>query len=178
MKPVVFLDMDGVICTRLGGGWSRNGKPLIKRAGRLFRRAIDIRTVAHLNDLCQASGAIVVVSSSWRITSDVRAFLRTAGYKGEFHIEWRTDADGPTRGQEIGRWLLANSNPPFVVLDDWLSGLEDYTTKLVLTDGYCGLTALDAARAVDIVLEQQVGTVLAKGRRMETPTISGSFPRP
>jgi hypothetical protein len=153
--PIIFLDIDGVICTRKGAGWTRFGKPIYKSRIRRPVRAIDGNTVASLNRLCIQSGAAVVITSMWRLDRDVPAILRTVGFTGTIHESWRTDADGPTRGDEIRRWLEANGNPVHVVIDDKASELADFRERLVLTDNYSGLSRLDVDRAIHLLIPRQ-----------------------
>jgi hypothetical protein len=146
--------MDGVICTRKGAGWSITGQPLVRSRLRLPVRAIDPATVQHLNDICMLTGAVVVVSSMWRIHHDVPRILLARGFTGRCHVEWRTDADGPLRSDEIARWLDAHHWPAHVVIDDKSSELAAFEQRLVLTHNYHGLTQHDAARAVDVLMAQ------------------------
>jgi len=48
MKPVIFLDIDGVNCTRKAAGWSIKGRRLVKRLVTMLvrrpARAIDVDT--------------------------------------------------------------------------------------------------------------------------------------
>ena len=156
MRPVIFLDIDGVLCTRFGAGWSRTGRRLW-RAGaqvRMPARAIDLHAVARLNDLCNRSNAQIVVSSSWRINRDVPLLLKRAGFSGAFHVDWRTDADGPARQDEVARWLSTHEPVEYVVIDDWLLGLEQLRSRLVLVDNYRGLAPKDVDRALELLQGQ------------------------
>lgn len=154
MKPdrIVFLDIDGVLCTRKAAGWSRNGQPIIK--GILRRRparALDGNAVQRLNTLCVTGSAVVVVTSTWRLDRDVPSILRRAGFSGRFHADWCTDAHGPTRADEITRWLAAHGTDRFIVLDDKLRGLEPFRDSLVLVDNYHGLELCDLDRAAQLL---------------------------
>ncbi|WP_154914241.1 HAD domain-containing protein [Pseudomonas fluorescens] len=152
--PVVFLDMDGVICTRRGAGWSIHGRPLVHSCRRLPVRAIDPSTVLRLNELCAVTGAVVVISSTWRIRRDVPQILRARGFTGRCHVDWCTDADGRLRSDEIARWLDAHGGPPHVVIDDKAGELVAFEHRLVLTSNYCGLRQCDVERAVELLGEQ------------------------
>lgn len=110
---------------------------------RLPVRALSSRAIANLDKLCLASSAQIVVSSMWRIDRDVPSILTVAGFKGQFHPDWRTDTDGPQRSDEIERWLDAHGGPSYIVIDDKQDDLASMRTRLVLTDNYTGLTAAD-----------------------------------
>jgi len=148
---IIFLDIDGVICTRKGAGWTIDGRPLFRSLVRRPVRAIDSVAMRHLNDLCARSGADVVVSSMWRIDRDVRAIFVRRGFTGRFHEDWRTDADGPLRSDEIRRWLVDHDNPTHVVIDDQLQQLLEIAHRVVLTNNYCGLTGADVMRAAQVL---------------------------
>ena len=88
---IIFLDIDGVLCTRQAAGWTRAGGRLVKGLRmRMPARAVDARAVARLNALVAASNALVVVTSMWRIDRDVPSLLKRVGFAGAFHADWRT----------------------------------------------------------------------------------------
>lgn len=148
---IVFLDMDGVLCTRKGAGWPRSRHihvPLYVLGRKRPPRAIDPACVALLDSLCAATGATVVVSSNWRKHRDVPGILAAHGFSGPIHADWRTDWDGPRREDEISRWLAAHGNPRHVVIDD--KPVECAANgMLVLTDNWRGLQDDDARVALD-----------------------------
>jgi len=145
---VVFLDIDGVLCTRKAAGWTRRGKPFVK--GLLIRRpvrAFDRGAIERLNTLCSENSAHVVVTSMWRIDRDVPSILKQVGFSGAFHNDWHTDIEGPTRADEVNRWLLAHQTSSFIVIDDKLQGVEPLVQHLVLVDNYHGFEWCDLDRA-------------------------------
>lgn len=161
MAPVIFLDIDGVLAPRPRAvrhlplhrpkiGLAQ--RPRLPRATVPMLRApipriIHPVPVGHLNRLCAMLGAVLVVSSSWRLTGDIRPGLIAAGVQDAFHPDWRTDADPGTRGQQILRWQAANGGLEFVVLDDWPQGLEQVKSRLVVPNYEIGLSAADVAAA-------------------------------
>ncbi|UIN23522.1 HAD domain-containing protein [Herbaspirillum frisingense] len=150
-RPVLFLDIDGVICTRKGAGWTRDGRPILRSIRRLPVRAIDPKTIKYLNTICSVTDAEVVVSSMWRIDRDVRQILSSRGFQGDFHEHWRTDADGPFRSDEIARWLGKHNWPEHIVIDDKESELMPFLDRLIKTNNYCGLRASDVDLAVGLL---------------------------
>ncbi|MFB9970064.1 HAD domain-containing protein [Pseudoroseomonas cervicalis] len=154
MKSVIFLDIDGVLALRVPPPVS---VPFRHSRGRFpaqppihsSRRVLVPHCIGALNTITAASGAGLVVSSSWRLRGDVRPVLRNAGVRGTFHEDWRTDDAGPNRGAEISRWLAGHGYPTFLVIDDWLPGLEGLRGNLLFVDWRCGLQAgqVDAAVA-------------------------------
>lgn len=152
-RPVLFLDIDGVICARKGAGWTMDGKPILRVRGgrRLPVRAIDPKTIQYLNTICSVTDAEVVVSNMWRIDRDVRRLLCSRGFRGDFHENWRTDANGPFRSDEIARWLGKHNWPEHIVIDDKEGELIPFLGRLVKTNNYCGLRAADVAFAVGLL---------------------------
>lgn len=128
---VIFLDVDGVL-NRWGSG-----------------QPFDQELVDELSRVVRLSGASVCVSSTWRKleTHRERLFgvlegigapvvgctpdLGAAGDDGSLYVE---------RGDEIQAWL--NGHPEvskFVILDD-NDDMAHLAHRLVLTNGYTGLT--------------------------------------
>jgi hypothetical protein len=147
-RPVLFLDIDGVLNTRFDAGWPRwTERParLVRpdRIGRPTRnrpaRAISRAKITLLNDLCASSGCAIVVSSTWRLDRDVPAILASIGFARSFVADWRTDADGPTRGDEVWRWLDRHGNPRWAAVDDKPDFHPHQLYRVVLTDPYDGL---------------------------------------
>ena len=127
MKPIVFLDIDGVLLIQ---GCS----------GRDF-----IPTCVHaLNLLTDTTTAPILVSSVWRFNHDIKEVLQGNGVKA--HIVgvtpdllrgrfWRSF----TRGAEINAWVKSHAPRPFVILDDD-NDMEDLSDHLVQTSWESGLT--------------------------------------
>ena len=104
LKKVIFLDIDGVMnshdtCTdhELGlVSW------------------LDAKNVAILNAIAQATGAAVVVSSTWRLTmpfDELCATFVAAGCVAEI-VGITPDIDARRRDHEIQAWLAAQPEPP------------------------------------------------------------------
>lgn len=150
---VVFLDIDGVICTRRSAGWGPDGRPLGFSTRRRPVRAIGQAPMQHLNALCAETGALVVVSSTWRLSRDVPEIFSRHAFTGQFHPDWRTDADGPVRSEEIARWLQRHVVSSFVVIDDKSVELQPFADRLILTNNYQGLVRADVDRSVSLLSE-------------------------
>jgi len=149
---IVFCDVDGVLNNPgcYGPGCSGTHVPA------------HPPSVAALNYLTNVTGAMVVVSSTWRLGGlmfcrekfhewgviapiiDITAALRTA--KGDITIS-------QPRGKEIDHWLHADNWDDisgFVILDDD-SDMDPHADRLVQTSGHVGLTMADARRAVEVI---------------------------
>lgn len=127
---IVFLDIDGVL----------NCKSRHPTTG-TYLHWIDPVAVKLLNRITDATGAKIVVSSSWRIGRHVEFLadeLRSAGVTGT--IVGRTGVLKAARRREIAEWLESHCDVEnYVVLDDsddasmphfvqttWEYGLEEH----------------------------------------------------
>lgn len=136
---IIILDIDGVLATppmvaRATPRGFGHGRSAASRMMRPFQprqpRVLRAQPVTFLNQILTETGAQLVVSSSWRLRGDCRPELIAAGVMDRFHGEWATDADGPTRGDEIARWLAAHKANSYVVLDDWSKGLQTHRMNM------------------------------------------------
>lgn len=171
---VIFLDIDGVLNSHK---YLKTGK---FRKGESFHEVnvsmIDPKTVKHLNAIVAATGAKIVLSSSWRIyrlpsTEDCQNLFDAVGIKAEcidltMHrpddvrriINTFSDKgwqDRVLRGHEIHAWLLLWAKYPidsFIILDD-NSDMEYLLPRLVKTHWSRGLTKADAKKAIELLNE-------------------------
>lgn len=142
---VIFLDIDGVLIS----------------ASTMARRIADPTCVRNLNILTEATGARVVVSSTWRRFGLARVVytLNTCwgvvapiiGATPELDTQassgvWRAQP----RGLEIAYWLALNPHGPFVILDDE-GGMGELYPYWVQVNGEDGLTASDVIKAAEIL---------------------------
>lgn len=129
---VLFLDIDGVMNTL-----STPVDPALGLTSLLLPRC-----VAALDRIVRASGAVVVVTSTWRLTmplTELRAHFAAAGSSAEI-VDITPDLDAPRREREIAAWLAAQPEPPraFCILDDDRD-MDAFATRLVRTDSHRGL---------------------------------------
>lgn len=138
MMKVIFLDIDGVL---------NNDKSMM--------RGIHLD-----NELCQivgrirkCTGAVIVVSSAWRVLHTVEQLeimLFNAGLQSL--ILDKTDNRGNIRGNEIQRWLDAHPEvESYVILDDSCDIQEDQMNNFVRMDGHIGITDADSEKAINIL---------------------------
>lgn len=84
MKPIVFLDFDGVIMTQAtySRPWTEPGP-----VPSLAYRHMDPALVANVDALCEAIGAEVVLSTAWRPydgnRGEIRRALRARGLRAK-----------------------------------------------------------------------------------------------
>lgn len=134
VRPIVFLDMDDVLCLSDQFG-SREMLKIIQEEApdrpELWTGLVDAEAAVNLYELHKEFLPWYVVSSSWATYLDqgqmCQALTRT---KLQFvvdnlHAEWRTPrALSSSRRDEITWWLDAHHEPgqPFLVIDDSYSG--------------------------------------------------------
>jgi hypothetical protein len=151
----VFLDFDGVLVNRA------SFQPPLKKPG--VRVGGNPDCVAELNRITNATGAVLVVSSTWRIEGAMRCweYLREWGVTGAvFDITPRLQTFkgnicvSAPRGREIQVWLDAQAGDveSFVILDDD-ADMEHLSPHLVQTAFEVGLTRLDADKAIQLLLQ-------------------------
>ena len=152
---VVFLDIDGVL--------NSTGFLLEARKKSFFEKdvdEIDPTRVALLNKIVEQTGAVIVISSSWRnilCLADLRELLRRRGFTGKVISQTPSlNFPGRVRGDEIQAFLDERRGwrpvLDFVILDDD-SDMGELSFYLVKTDPAVGLTEADVARAV-VLLER------------------------
>jgi hypothetical protein len=132
---IVFLDMDGVLNSHefFNGRKPWTNSPPDDKRPEYWAVMVDPEAVERLNRIIAATGAKVVISSSWRyhVPPDMmQKVLELRGFKGE--VIGRTPTAGQvhasgilvslTRGHEIETWLVKNRHlnvmDYFVILDD------------------------------------------------------------
>ncbi|WAS98257.1 HAD domain-containing protein [Nannocystis punicea] len=143
---VLFLDIDGVMNTL-----SSPVDPAIGLTSLLLPGC-----VAALNRVVQATGAVVVVTSTWRLTmplAELRAHFRAAGCVAEI-VDVTPDLDAPRRDREIAAWLAAQAEPPraYCILDDDRD-MDGLPGRLVRTDSRRGLGDDELPRVLALLAE-------------------------
>lgn len=143
---IIFLDIDGVL----------NSKKSLENFKSLWQLSPD--NISQLNKIIEATGAKIVISSSWRhrreISSELESYLNDdCGIKGE--IIGRTPVVGFSRrrGCEIATWLeewQGESIEDFVILDDG-SDMEPLIERLCQTSFDTGLTEQEADKAIKML---------------------------
>ena len=153
---VIFCDVDGV----LNNSYTRDRTP----SG---YRGISNDLVRNLRRIVDATGAVIVLSSDWRLIRedpirkrDYWHLLRKLKFAGCLSLYDHTEDIGwDCRGDEIRKYLDQHTDvTSFVILDDipfgsfGKAGLLDH---LVLTDAADGLTEKDVKRAIRILNRQE-----------------------
>ena len=161
---VIFLDIDGVLVTH--ASWR------IRDHG---HASAATECVAALNRITDATQAVIVVSSTWRIgtsicelrdiinghfgvTGKVIAKTRKITTKRMFEGKLGEVEVSAERGDEIDYWLREDHPWPiesFVILDDE-NDMGRHLHRLVHTNFDDGLTMADAERAISMLIRKSV----------------------
>jgi hypothetical protein len=152
---VLFLDIDGVLATL---AWMRS-------IGALWDcdpiEQVDPVPCARLERVLRRTGALIVVSSSWRCDANtpplvIESILRSRGAPSAVVIGSTPDPwTGSLRGHEIQRWLDAHPEVTrFAIVDDE-GGMLHLTPRLVKTTLEHGLLDEHVERLVDMLGERE-----------------------
>jgi hypothetical protein len=150
MKPLLFLDIDGVLNSAVWFAsmkerdWDR--KPI--------HHMLDPEAVRRLNFIIAATGAEIVISSSWRIIHPLTSIADALKKRGFIGTIIGATGSGPgRRGNEIQAWLDAHSRStrPFAILDDD-SDMEHLLPRLVKTTWAKGLLDQHVPAAIELLL--------------------------
>jgi hypothetical protein len=152
VKPILFLDIDGVLNShaffkrRMSPEQAAELRayPVPQTAEEHCREMIDPAAVALLGEILDKSGALIVISSSWRIVytlGEIGRALDANGFQHRRSIIGVTPGGGGHRGAQIDEWLdLQCELPPahFAILDD-SDDMEPHKARLVRTSYDAGL---------------------------------------
>lgn len=127
---IIFLDIDGVLNSTETAPQPREG----------VAAWLDPRNVAALNLVIERTGALLVVSSSWRLTTPLSQLRQALNEAGCIGVVLDVTPELPLgRGGEIQAWLDQNpSTTAWVILDDALD-LRPLGHKHVHTSPLTGL---------------------------------------
>lgn len=149
---VLFCDIDGVL----------NSRDFFFRMRNIILSAnekIDPLAVARLNKITNATGAKIVISSSWRIgflsnMDGLVQFLKLHNIAGEIIDMTPLPNDlnfSKPRWKEIRAWLHEHPEvTSFVILDD-IDNMGPLSHAHVCTDSKVGLIDSQIARAINIL---------------------------
>lgn len=151
MRPYIFLDFDGVVNSALNEHSDPNDKQAWKEQ---IPYCFYPRCVDELRKLCENVNPIVVVSSTWRMTTTREFMVEKFGYWFDQYLaegdDWKTPGGGGPRGPQIAKWLEGKDTRPFVVIDDEVSDIYPHQ-PVVHISMMMGLEEHDCLRAVEIL---------------------------
>jgi hypothetical protein len=163
-KKVIFLDIDGVLNTKDWHCRMTKDTPHDE-----FGFAFDPIAVSNLAHIIDETGAVIVISSSWKFhgVTKLRKMWAIRNLPGEIlditpntvSDEMLLNADldkvelGVCRGNEIKEWLTMHKGEVsnYVIIDDFDDLLPEQEEHTVLTDSLIGITEFDAEKAIIIL---------------------------
>ncbi len=149
---IIFLDIDGVLNSfKYDLHRSEHDGNIDKTRLPILKRVID------------ATGALIVLSSSWRkhwenednfdpIGAEIDAVFESL----ELYIYDKTPIlSSASRKQEIEQWLLSHKDEveAFVIIDDIFGGWDELSPYVIKTSAYVGYGLMDchAEKAIEIL---------------------------
>ena len=140
---VIFLDFDGVLNGAVSDAARDPGLPWGTEVW--YSEQLDADKVERLNAIVDATGAVVVLSTSWRKalpTEKLRRLLQAKGFKGFIlgttpSLDRDSDGGWRYRAHEIEQWVRAAGVSDFVILDDL--PMHHLSSRLVQTSDIHGL---------------------------------------
>ena len=164
MHKVIFLDIDGVLNTKWWYTQMDRNTPKDK-----YGYAFDPKAVANLRRIVEETGAIIVISSSWKCMglSQMEEMWDVRNLPGKIvgitpnsvSDELLVNADIDSielfhiRGEEIKEWLTRHGRhvSHYVIIDDMDNMLPEQQSIFVQTNPEVGITEDDANKAIAIL---------------------------
>ena len=134
---VLFLDIDGVLCTfRAHFAYGRG----------LLLKVWDPTSCQLIHRLCEKFDLKIVVSSNWKNDPELPEYLHKYDLSSFLHPDSKipTVLTATLRGQEVKAWL--DKHPEvieYIIVDDDSDFLEDQMSRLILTENAEGFGAKD-----------------------------------
>ena len=153
MKKIIFLDFDGVLNTEHYQGLLQyQGKSWQDEYGAFF----DPNAVKQLKRIIDATGADIVVESSWKYLGldAMKELWEVRNLPGTI-IDITPSLLGKNKGVEIASWLskYAKQDLRYVIIDDEYVILDSQLPHFILTNPYEGITEEQANRAISMLNE-------------------------
>lgn len=170
---VIFLDIDGVMNSaefynrKRASSWE-----WAHMFGKYLSYSIDSDKVALLNKIIEATGAVVVLSSSWRLGPSVPVLkedFKRVGIDvfdrcpcwGKYGVtDWKVEEDENghpyttliPRSEIVDAWLKEHPEvESYVIIDDNDQFNEEQHKRFILTDEQVGLTEENIQTAIKIL---------------------------
>jgi len=134
---VIFLDIDGVL----------NNQTLLYHYGFDY---IDGDMVELLKHVVNATGAEIVLSSSWRLDGHSKKIVEKELEKTKMELlDCTIHIKGKKRAEEIKEWLGRHKVKKYAILDDDEDAGVGFGKNFFQTDADMGLTGKVAKKAIE-----------------------------
>lgn len=155
LKPIIFLDFDGVVETifwerdDITQEWTLNARRYNKD-----RYLNNTQAIGWLNELYNEIPYDIVISSTWRMGMSIeqlQELLIRSGFRKDIKVIGKTPILHQQRGLEIQKWLDDNNfKGKFIIIDDD-SDMCHLIKYLVRTDCQLGFTIYDHQKALNLL---------------------------
>lgn len=153
MMKYLFLDIDGVLNSK---EWFKTHK-----SDENVVNYFDPQCVSRVLRILEKTNARLVISSSWRIDSELPAWFRVVGF-GETSFDTTPyfysredlthDQICHLRGYEISRYIREHEEPEsYCILDDDDDFMDSQKENFIQTSYLVGLTDEDMEKAINIL---------------------------
>jgi hypothetical protein len=153
MRPIIFLDFDGVIET-IYWGQDKNGIWNFNIHKHGHEELNNKQAVGWLNELYRRCPYDIVVSSTWRISMSVEELqnlITRSGFDPAIRVIGKTPVLHQQRGLEIQQWIDENNFAgDFIIVDDD-SDMCHLKSHLIQCDTYLGFTFHDFKNALNFL---------------------------
>ena len=160
--PIIFLDIDGVLNS---GDWAEE---LYNNPNPKYSNFCDPKIVDRLIKFLQSTGFMLVLSSSWRISSNILKTFKILdripylnnlspyiiGQTCRLNI-CRTNGKNWCRGDEIKVWVDEFKPSYYMIIDDDTDMLTEQFPRFVQTDSEHGLTDNDLKKLKEQLIKIQ-----------------------
>ena len=133
---VIFLDYDGVVNTPM---WNAEGTACSYGFPSQCK-VNNFQAVQWVSEACQRFGYDIVVTSTWRLSSNYKECLIKGGLRSGIEILGRTDhLRGVCRGAEIKKYLEEHPEINYyIIVDDEADILPEQCGHFIQTNGDTG----------------------------------------
>jgi len=163
MDKIIFLDIDGVLCTH------RSQVGSMIATGTM--ETLDPIGVNMISYLCAISDAKVVISSTWRLMhKDLPMMFRMVGFRGKFHEVWKTpdafntNTHHTLRGDDLNQWLEENGDHEYIIIDDDSDFYDNQKERLIHTETKDGISYQNFRDACELLCPDQKHHKLFKSK--------------
>ena len=152
MRRIIFLDFDGVLNTEYHQGLLQFQRKQWQDEHEAF---FDPKAVRQLKRIIDATGADIVVESSWKYLGleAMQELWMVRNLPGKVIDITPSLTDNASKGEEIAAWLSEYATPDarYVIIDDEYVVLDSQIPYFIWTNPYDGLTEEQANRAISIL---------------------------
>lgn len=163
---VIFLDCDGVLNSHQFFHSAEQRQDAAEGGLSFGESQLDPAALALLDRIVEQTGAVIVISSSWRHIwkwQDIARMFEKRGMENwDFVIDQTPTSQNDNRGDEVQSWLdmgrerqVVDDNfepvTSFVIIDDTDEFSSTQRQSFVKTNSQVGLTQADAQRAIQIL---------------------------